>query len=124
MAIPRLVTAILGGPLGFYQLYLLRSRGTDRRASTVDLAVTSACEEFAQAVIAYCRHYSISPDFPVELDDSISHVYGIVSEDLADMVVRLCDQCAVSRPSATDFRHARLETVRDMIEFIARQPPL
>jgi hypothetical protein len=112
--------AILAGPLGVRQLYLLRARRGWQRTAIIDSYPENA-REIARAVIEKCQRNSISSDFPVEIEDSLGLVYGFAGEDFVDLVVAVCDQRALERPVWPDFWRARVRTVNELIEYISRQ---
>jgi hypothetical protein len=115
------IKAILAGPIGLRQLYLLHSRRGWHRAAIVDLYSENA-REVARAVIKRCQRHSISSDFPVEVEDDLGIVYGFAGEDLVDMVTALCDECTRVLPYGPDFRCAQVRTVNGLIDYISRQP--
>jgi hypothetical protein len=115
------IRAILAGPTGLRQLYLMHARREFDRAAMINSFFSANAQQIAQAVVDYCQTNSISREFPVEVEDNISTVFGLVGEDIVDMLVSVCDSCAVTRPSGSEFRHAHIKTVKDMIDFISRQ---
>lgn len=67
------------------------------------------------------QHQSSVPKFPVRATDSLSEVYGIVDEDLDDLVGALIKECGCRLPTREDKQSLPpIRTVADVVSYLER----
>jgi hypothetical protein len=92
------------------------SFGTDEVPEVVLRAVYAKFQEWESRWVR---------EFPVRAEDDIAGVYGIVDEDLDDLVKQLLAECGRQLPPETVFRHLGpviINTVGDLARFVALCP--
>lgn len=80
-------------------------------------------EDLAVSIILYLRKWENRGDLQVNPDDHISHVYGIVEEDLDDFVLLVADEIGRKPPESTAYWLRPVVTVLDLAEFVSTFPP-
>jgi hypothetical protein len=112
--------ALFAGPTGFLQLRLIAARRNWRPEDLLLELANGAEQEVGAKIIPILQRRTISQDFPVFGDDSLSGTYGCVNEDLVDLICDSCRVCRTRLPTAAEIRREKLESVRDLISLVAR----
>lgn len=68
-------------------------------------------------IIQYFRNWRNRQDFRVEADQVIYKVYGIVDEDLDDLVLHVADKYGKRPPDDTSYWSTPAETPGDVARF-------
>jgi hypothetical protein len=74
-------------------------------------------------IYAYLRDWMGNQNFPVERSDKLYETYGIVDEDLDDLVVFVAKSNELKLPSDVSYWTSPVNTVDDLVSFIATFPP-
>jgi hypothetical protein len=97
-----------------------QSEGLD--ASTVSFGSTGVPEDIQKAVLRAVQRAIGREDFPVRAEDNLSKVYGIVEDDVYDLVVEAGTATGRKPPSPPEFDLRKVVSVADLARFIAQLP--
>lgn len=115
---------VLGKIVGYIRDYLIRkSRKDDKPEDFTDYFVG---EGFSESLVLSVYHHlqdCIGPkDFPVRPRDNVAKIYGIVDDDLDDLVVEIAEANQLVLPLVTGYWQKPVVTVEDLVRFIASFP--
>lgn len=107
--------------VSFLRDYLVpRNRKEDKTEDFMNYFVSEGMSEaLVRSVYNYVQKWMGSNGFPVRPRDDIAKIYGIVDEDLDEMVVEIAEANNLVLPLETDYWQKPVETVEDLIRFIA-----
>ena len=75
-------------------------------------------------VYDYFQHWQSVKNFPVQPDDDLYQVYGIVDEDVDDAVIELAKKWRVSLPPDSEWESmGTVRTVADVVRLLSQRPP-
>jgi len=74
-------------------------------------------------VYDYFQQWQSMKDFPVQPEDGLYEVYGIVDEDVDDAVIELAKKWGVSLPPDAEWASmGTVSTVADIVRLLSRRP--
>jgi hypothetical protein len=108
----------------YIRAYIIRkSRKNDKAEDFMNYFVSEGMSgSLVRSVYSYLQDWMGSNGFAVRPQDDIGRIYGIVDEDLDEMVVEIAEANNLVIPLETDYRQKPVETVEDLIRFIASFP--
>ena len=74
------------------------------------------------SVYTYLQKWTAFDDFPVRPQDDIGKIYGIVGGDHDDLIIEIAEINNLIAPPNSDHWQKPLDTVEDVIRFIASFP--
>lgn len=80
-------------------------------------------DALVESVERYLREWMKRENFPVHPDDDIYEVYGIVDEDLDDLVLAIADANGRTPPGSTAYWQTPVATVLDILKLVMTFPP-
>ena len=111
----------LGTLVSYIQAYLIRrNRKDDKRGDFIDHFVSEGISEpVALSVYKYLQNWMGFDDFPVRPQDNIVKIYGIVDEDMDELIIEIAEANNLVVPDEPDEEQEPIATVEDLIRFIA-----
>ncbi len=94
-----------------------RAQGSDRSTFMAHFAGDALDVAVLEHVYEYLERWN-GGSFPVRPDDDISDVYGIVDEDLDDLVLESARACGCRVPTKESVRGMPLRTVENLIRLL------
>lgn len=110
----------------FFRLkdYMIRrKRKEDKKENFLIYFVDKGISEpLVLSVYQYLQNWMSLSDFPVRPKDNIADVYGIVDEDLDDLIIEVAEINNFEIPANTNYWQEPVITVEDLILFIVSFP--
>ena len=99
--------------------FIQRHRKEDRAEKfTEHFARLGVSVSLAAAVRGYLRSWMSDDGFPVRPEDDLHLIYGMVDEDLDEMIIKLSMENDLEIPEDTTYFPKPIATVDDVIRFI------
>ncbi len=100
--------------------FVERSRQADKKEDYLQHFVSQGLsKKIALDVYKYLGDWMNRSDFPVRPNDNLSKIYGIVDEDLDDLVIFAAESNNLALPNDTSYWKTPVETVDDVIRFVS-----
>ena len=104
------------------EFIIRRSRDGDNRGDFVEGFVKEGISEtLVIDVYQYLQNWMSFKDFPVRAQDNLGVIYGIVDEDLDDLIKEIAEANNLKVPVSVDYWQPVI-TVKDLIRFTASFP--
>jgi hypothetical protein len=96
-----------------------KAEGSDRNAFIAHFAASEVDPRIPAAVYDWFQHWQ-AVDFPARPEDNIADVYGIVGDDVDDMILDLAGICGCGAPSMRQVADLGLpvSTTEDLVNLL------